>query len=133
MGRFEKKWLSRPENLAALADLPGHVFNQFGDVERCVVRPGNVHSADGWRAVLESVIARYREAVQRLYFRGDAWERENRLNWQTGELRPRPVALPEMRPGGSLSRWIRNGETAALRKRFVTSLLKNPSNQYSDT
>jgi hypothetical protein len=22
MGRFEKKWLSRPENLAALADLP---------------------------------------------------------------------------------------------------------------
>jgi hypothetical protein len=34
--------------------------------------PGNVHSADGWRAVLESVIAHYREAVQRLYFRGDA-------------------------------------------------------------
>src|ERR1700760_4011843 len=24
MGRFETKWLSRPENLAALADLPGH-------------------------------------------------------------------------------------------------------------
>jgi hypothetical protein len=23
MGRFETKWLSRPENLAALADLPG--------------------------------------------------------------------------------------------------------------
>ena len=39
-----------------------------------------------------------------------------RLNWQTGELRPRPVALPEMRPGGSLSRWTRNGETAALRE-----------------
>jgi hypothetical protein len=28
------------------------VFNQFGDVERCVLRPGNVHSADGWRALL---------------------------------------------------------------------------------
>ena len=55
-----------------------------------------------------------------------------RLNWQTGELRPRPVALPEMRPGGSLSRWTRNGETAALRERFVTSSLKK-SNQYSDT
>src|SRR5205085_2683297 len=119
MGRFETKWLSRPENLAALADLPGQwidrvhqrrppkkivldmdssesptygeqegsaynghfactcyhplfVFNQFGDVERCALRPGNVHSADGWRALLEPVIARYRGSVKRLYFRGDA-------------------------------------------------------------
>jgi hypothetical protein len=118
-GRFETKWLSRLENLAVLADLPGQwidtvhqrrapkmivldmdssesptygeqegsaynghfactcyhplfVFNQFGDVERCVLRPGNVHSADGWRALLEPVIARYRDSVKRLYFRGDA-------------------------------------------------------------
>ncbi len=48
------------------------MFNQFGDVERCVLRPGNVHSADGWRALLEPVIARYRGSVKRLYFRGDA-------------------------------------------------------------
>src|SRR5919198_3309542 len=107
MGRFETKWLSRAENLAALADLPGRwidtvhrrrpprvivldmdssesptygeqdgsafnghfgcscyhplfVFNQLGDLERCALRPGNVHSADGWRGVLEPVIARYR-------------------------------------------------------------------------
>jgi hypothetical protein len=119
MGRFETKWLSRPENVAALIDLPGRwidkvrrrrgpktiildmdssesptygeqegsaynghfacmcyhplfIFNQFGDVERCVLRPGNVHSADGWRAVLEPVIARYRGIVRHLYFRGDA-------------------------------------------------------------
>jgi len=32
---------------------PLFVFNQLGDVERCALRPGNVHSADGWRAVLE--------------------------------------------------------------------------------
>src|SRR4249920_2609023 len=51
---------------------PLFVFNQFGDVERCVLRPGNVHSADGWRAMLEPVIARYRGSVKRLYFRGDA-------------------------------------------------------------
>jgi Transposase DDE domain group 1 len=51
---------------------PLFVFNQFGDVERCVLRPGNVHSADGWRAVLEPVVARYRGSVKRLYFRGDA-------------------------------------------------------------
>jgi hypothetical protein len=31
-----------------------------------------VHSADGWRAVLEPVIARYRGTVKRRYFRGDA-------------------------------------------------------------
>ena len=119
MGRFETKWLSRSDNLTALADLPGQwidkvrrrrgpktvildmdssesptygeqegsaynghfactcyhplfVFNQFGDVERCALRPGNVHSADGWRAVLEPVIARYRGIVKHLYFRGDA-------------------------------------------------------------
>src|SRR4051812_22579308 len=119
MGRFETKWLSRSENLTALADLSGQwidrvrwrrrpktiildmessesptygeqegsaynghftctcyhplfVFNQFGDVERCALRPGNVHSADGWREVLEPVIARYRDVVKHLYFRGDA-------------------------------------------------------------
>src|SRR3954470_7392230 len=119
MGRFETKWLSRPENFTALADLLGQwidkvrrrrppksivldidssesptygeqegsaynghfgctcyhplfVFNQFGDVERCALRPGNVHSADGWHALLEPVIARYRGIVKHLYFRGDA-------------------------------------------------------------
>ena len=36
------------------------------------LRPGNVHSADGWRDVLEPVIARYRERDLRRYFRGDA-------------------------------------------------------------
>jgi hypothetical protein len=93
MGRFETEWLVRPENLAALADLPGQwidavhqrrqpqvivldmdssesptygeqegsaynghfgctcyhplfVFNQLGDLERCALRPGSVHSAD---------------------------------------------------------------------------------------
>jgi hypothetical protein len=48
------------------------VLNQFADVERCALRPSNVHSADGWRAVLEPVITRYQGAVKRLYFRGDA-------------------------------------------------------------
>src|SRR4029077_6873190 len=118
MGRFETKWLSRPENLTTLTDLPGQwidrvhqrrppktivldmdssesptygeqedsadnghfgcmcyhplfVFNQLGDVERCALRPGNVHSADGWRAVLEPVIARYRGVVKCCSFRGD--------------------------------------------------------------
>src|ERR671932_940958 len=51
---------------------PLFVFNQFGDVERCALRPGNVHSAEGWREVLEPVIARYRDGVKRRYFRADA-------------------------------------------------------------
>jgi hypothetical protein len=117
MGRFETKWLTRPENLAALADLSGRwidkvhtrrppkvigldmdssesygeeegsaynghfgctcyhplfVFNQLGDVERCAVRTGYVHSADGWRAVLEPVVARYRDTMLHRCFRGDA-------------------------------------------------------------
>jgi hypothetical protein len=130
MGRFETKWLSRPENLTALADLPGQwidkvrrwrrpktvildmdssesptygeqegsayngqlactcyhplfVFNQFGDVERCMLRPGNVHSADGWRALLEPVVARYRGIVKHLYFRGVLIGADRRGYFQT--------------------------------------------------
>src|SRR5271169_771314 len=44
---------------------PLFLFNQFGDLERCALRPGNVHSADGWEGVLEPVVAR-------IYFRADA-------------------------------------------------------------
>jgi len=123
MGRFETEMLTRPENLAALIDLPGRwidavhdkrppkvitldmdssespvhgdqkgsawnghfqkkclhplfVFNQFGDLERCSLRPGNVHSADGWEDVLKPVLARYsaeaRPSIIRRRFRADA-------------------------------------------------------------
>jgi hypothetical protein len=51
---------------------PLFVFNQFGDLERCALRPGNVHSAEGWREVLEPVVARYRTTMKRRYFRADA-------------------------------------------------------------
>src|SRR4030095_13987229 len=39
---------------------PLFVFNQDGDLERCALRPGNVHSTHGWRDVLDPVVARYR-------------------------------------------------------------------------
>lgn len=51
---------------------PLFLFNQFGDLERCALRPGNVHSADGWESVLKPVLARYKGQVSRIYFRGDA-------------------------------------------------------------
>ena len=123
MGWFETEMLTRPGNLDALADLPGHwidavhdrrppksitldmdssespvhgeqegaawnghfqskclhplfVFNQFGDLERRALRPGNVHSADGWEDVLPPVLARYsveaRPSIIRRRFRADA-------------------------------------------------------------
>jgi hypothetical protein len=51
---------------------PLFVFNQYGDLERCRLRPGNVHSAEDWHLVLEPVIARYRGRGVDLYFRADA-------------------------------------------------------------
>ena len=48
------------------------MFNQFGDLERCALRPGNVHSADDWQDVLDPVVARYRGKVSCIYFRADA-------------------------------------------------------------
>jgi len=51
---------------------PLFCFNQFGDCEGAVLRPGNVHSADGWEEFIEPIVERYvREAV-RLLFRADA-------------------------------------------------------------
>jgi Transposase DDE domain group 1 len=51
---------------------PLFVFNQYGDLERCALRPGNVYSADGWEGVLKPVVARYQGKVSRIYFRADA-------------------------------------------------------------
>jgi len=33
---------------------PLFLFNQFGDLKRCALRPGNVHSADGWENLPKS-------------------------------------------------------------------------------
>src|ERR671926_592499 len=98
---------------------PLFLFNQFGDLERCLLRPGNVHSADEWRSVLVPVIARYRGRGFVLYFRGDAafakpglyelLEAEDIgyairlpasrvLQERIGHLRTRPVGRPPKRP-----------------------------------
>jgi len=119
MSRFETDYLTQPQNVETLMNLPGtwvdgvqgrkpvHVlildldssvspthgdqegsaynghfgctcyhplfcFNQLGDLERVLLRNGNVHSADEWRSVLEPVVARYRDKPMRKFFRGDA-------------------------------------------------------------
>ena len=37
-----------------------------------MLRPGNVHSADRWKELLEPIVARYEKKTVRKYFRGDA-------------------------------------------------------------
>jgi hypothetical protein len=61
--------LERPLRLHLLSSF---VFNQFGDLERCALRPGNVHRADGWESALKPVVERYKGKVSRIYFRADA-------------------------------------------------------------
>jgi len=51
---------------------PLFLFNQLGDVERCMLRRGNHASAKFWRRVLLPVIERYRHLDIPKFFRGDA-------------------------------------------------------------
>jgi hypothetical protein len=51
---------------------PLFLFNQLGDLERTLLRNGNVYSSDDWKSVLEPVVERYRDQDLIRYFRGDA-------------------------------------------------------------
>jgi len=51
---------------------PLFLFNQFGDLERALLRRGNYASAKFWRQVLLPVIERYRYLDIPKFFRGDA-------------------------------------------------------------
>ncbi len=51
---------------------PLFLFNQFGDLERAMLRRGNHHSAKFWRRVILPVIERYRHLDIPKFFRGDA-------------------------------------------------------------
>lgn len=98
---------------------PIFCFNHLGDLERVLLRNGNVASADEWRAVLEPVVARYCDQDIRKYFRGDAafaipelyvfLEAEHYgyairlksnavLERQIQHLRTRPVGRPPKKP-----------------------------------
>ncbi len=51
---------------------PLFCFNQYADCEGVLLRPGNVHSADRWKELLEPIIRRYENKKVKKYFRGDA-------------------------------------------------------------
>ena len=71
--RTGRSCLQRTLRLSAAADYPPlFCFNQFGDLERVLLREGNVSSADDWRSVLEPIGGRYRDLDTRRFFRGDA-------------------------------------------------------------
>jgi hypothetical protein len=67
------------------------------------LRPGNVHSAEGWREVLEPVIARYRTTVKRRYFRADAGFASPAFNYPhlgsgIASFAPRAMSVSRERP-----------------------------------
>ena len=51
---------------------PLFCFNQHDDCEGAILRPGNVHSADRWKELLEPIVRRHENKKVRKYFRGDA-------------------------------------------------------------
>jgi hypothetical protein len=51
---------------------PIFAFNQFGDCEAAKLRPGNVHSADGWEDFIPPIVGRYTGERIPVYFRADA-------------------------------------------------------------
>ena len=69
---------------------PLFVFNQFGDLERCALRAGNVHSADGWDDVLKPVVARYQGKVSRIYFQVDDLRTMCAGSMPISAIRPEP-------------------------------------------
>ena len=122
---------------------PLFVFNQFGDLERCVLRPGNVHSAEGWRSVLEPVIARYRERGLPLWFRGDAafakpelyqlleaegigyairMPANTVLQERIGHLLTRPVGRPPNKPQVFFASFSYQAQSWAMPRRVVAKV-----------
>ena len=70
---------------------PLFCFNQFGDVERSMLREGNVHSAKDWREVLEPVVARYRGRKLPCRFRATPHSPSRN---STGSWRPKDTTTP---------------------------------------
>ena len=98
---------------------PLFLFNQFGDLERAMLRRGNHASAKFWRRALLPVIERYRHLNIPKFFRGDAafanpalyrlLEKEGYryvirlkanavLERKIGHLLTRPIGRPSHRP-----------------------------------
>lgn len=130
---------------------PLFVFNQFGDLERCALRPGNVHSADGWQDVLKPVVARDRGKISRIYFRADAgfanpdvyeyleaegikyviWLPENRvLQERIGYLLKRPVGRPSIHVRRSHANFTYQAGSWSKPRRVIVKVEWHPGELY---
>ena len=82
-----------------------------------MLRPGNVHSADRWKEVLEPVVQRYKHKEIRKYFRGDA-------------AFAKPEGIVHFYNGrGTAKQWIKEGKyalnwTRLSCKRFVSNRVR---------
>ena len=115
---------------------PNFLFNQFGMLERCALRHGNAHSADGWRDVLDPVIARHAERDIMRFFGADAayaipaiYERLEEAGYLYAIRLPGNAVLKDKsayrlkRPWGGLP-WPRSSgstRTSSIRRRPGTS------------
>jgi hypothetical protein len=98
---------------------PLFCFNNYGDCEGALLRPGNVHSANGWREFLSPIVDGYKEMDKKLYLRGDAafaspdiyeyledkgilyairLKANNNLHREIDHLMTRPVGRPPRKP-----------------------------------
>jgi hypothetical protein len=98
---------------------PLFCFNNYGDCEGAVLRPGNVHSANGWRQFLSPIVDRYKDMDKKLYLRGDAafaspdvyeyledkgilyairLKANNNLSQEIDHMMSRPVGRPPRKP-----------------------------------
>jgi len=98
---------------------PLFCFNNYGDCEGAVLRPGNVHSADGWKEFLSPIVEKYKAMDKKLYLRGDAafaspdmyeyledkgilyairLKANNNLYGKIDHLMTRPVGRPSAKP-----------------------------------
>ena len=71
---------------------PLFLFNQFGDCEGATLRPGNVHSADGWQELLEPVVKRYQRKAGAIRVSGTRKDRARHpASRQSGDSRADPT------------------------------------------
>jgi hypothetical protein len=104
---------------------PLFLFNQFGDCEGAMLRPGNVHSADSWQEVLEPVVGCYLEKGVRLLFRADAaFAKPDVYEY----LEPRGIGYAMRLPANA----VLQGHIPHLLKRPVGGLPKKPIVWYHD-
>jgi hypothetical protein len=123
---------------------PLFCFNQFGDLERAMLRNGKVHSADNWRAVLEPIVARYRgDRIHNRYFRGDAafaspdiyefleeegyeyairLKANNKLHREIEHLLTRPVGRPSRKPIVWFHSFMYQAESWTIPRRVVAKV-----------